>query len=253
MSFAQAVERIRRVPIWLAAAAVWLAALPAAAAEFSVSPIRLFFERGTRSAVVNVTNDSKQPLRMQLRLFEWTQDAGGQDVYRDSDDLVYFPKLMTIEPGEKRLVRIGPKGPGGAGERSYRLFLDELRDDAKPQSGSAAVTFSIRFALPIFLVPAEAKPRGEIEALSLEAGVLKVTVANPGNQHFRIETLRAEAGGAPLKEIGGWYLLPGARRVHQIEIPADACARLRRIDIAVKADKISTQRALDVDPRMCQR
>ena len=252
MSFARAVEPIRQVPIWLAAAALWLAALPAAAAEFSVSPIRLFFERGARSAVVSVTNDSKQPLRMQLRLAEWTQDADGQDVYRDSEDLVYFPKLMTIEPGEKRLVRIGPKAPG-AGERTYRLFLDELRDDAKPQSGSAAVTFSIRFALPIFFVPAEPKPRGEIEAISLEAGVLKVTVANPGNQHFRIETLRAEAGGAPLKEIAGWYLLPGARRVHRIEIPAEACARLRRLEVAVKADRVTLQRAFEVAPGACAR
>src|SRR5262245_55910672 len=96
--------------IVLAAAVLYaMATRPAKSAEFSVSPIRLEFEAGARSAAVTVANDDKRPLRMQLRLMEWTQDADGVDVYRESDELVYFPRLMSVEPGEKRLVRVGLK------------------------------------------------------------------------------------------------------------------------------------------------
>src|ERR1051325_10876733 len=87
------------------------APLNGVAAEFSVSPIRLPFERGARAAAVTVSNDDARPLRMQLRLMEWTQDAAGADVHRDSEELVYFPRMMTVPPGGKRLVRVGLESP----------------------------------------------------------------------------------------------------------------------------------------------
>jgi len=227
-----------------------LAPLAAAAAEFGVSPIRLDFERGARSAAITVSNDDARPLRMQLRLMQWTQDAGGADVYLESDELVYFPRMMTVPPGEKRLVRVGLKTLAGDQERSYRLYLDELPDNARP--GVSGVNFTIRFALPIFLPAAvERKPSGVIESLTLSDGKLRVTVRNDGNRHFRISSVAARSAAGFAAESPGWYLLPGARRVHTIEIPAEACRGLRRIDVSVKAEPLSLEGGLDVEPGMC--
>src|SRR5262245_5082640 len=159
------------------------------AAEFGVTPIRLDFERAARSAVVSVSNDDARPLRMQVKLMEWTQDAAGQDQYRESDELIYFPKMMVVQPKERRLVRIGLKTPMGAGERTYRLFLDELPDDAAQAAAGSGLSFSIRFALPVFLPPAAAAPRGALDGVTLEDGNPRVAVPNHGHHHCRVASV----------------------------------------------------------------
>ena len=236
----------------LLAAFLCLAVSAAAAAEFSVSPIRVDVPRGARSAAVSVANDDAQPLRMQLRLMEWTQDAEGKDVHTESDALVYYPRMMTIAPGEKRLVRIGIKAPAGAAERAYRLYIDELPAPAAERAAASGLTFSIRFALPVFVAPAEATLRGSIDSITLREGKLRVAVSNPGNRSFRITTVGAR-GGAFAAESAGWYLLAGATRVHQFDVPAEACRGLRRLDVTVKADGLSLEGGLDVDAGMCTR
>ena len=224
----------------------------AQAAEFAVSPIRLDFEPGVRSAVVSVVNEGAQPLRMQLGLMHWTQDGDGLDRYDESDELIYFPKLMTVPPKERRLVRIGLKAPLGAEERSYRLFLDELAQPGRAGGGSG-LSFSIRFALPVFLPPAKPAPQARIDSIVLDGGTLRVGVANGGNQHLRVVSVAARAGDAFARELSGWYLLPGASRIHAIDIPAEVCRGLRRLEITVKTDKLSLDGGLDVEPRMCSR
>ena len=230
---------------------LWLASAACGAAEFSVTPIRLDMEPGMRSAAVTVVNDDDQPLRLQLKLMEWTQDAAGLDVYTESDELVYFPKLMSVQAKDRRLVRIGLKTPAGATERTYRLFLDELPDTLRPSA--SGLSFTVRFALPIFLPAAEAHPRGAIESIALEDGKLRIAVANTGNQNFRITSLAVHSATGFAAELAGWYLLPGAHRVHTMEIPAEACRSLRRLDVTVKTDKLSLEGGLDVEPRMCGR
>lgn len=227
-----------------------LAAGAAPASEFSVSPIRVELQRGVRSAAVTVANDDAQPLRMQLRLVEWMQDADGKDLYRESDDLVYYPRLMTVQPGEKRLVRIGVKAPPGSEERSYRLYIDELPPAGAVAPVSSGVSFTIRFALPIFVAPAGDRARGAIDSIALHDGKLRVAVRNPGNRTFRITTVAAR-GGAFGDEAGGWYLLPGATRVYRFDIPRDACRGLRRLEVTVKADRLALEGGLDVAAGMC--
>ena len=226
-----------------------LTASAAAAAEFTVSPIRLDFEPGRRSATVTVANDDERPLRLQLKLMQWTQDASGADVFTESDELVYFPKLVAVQSKDRRLVRVGLKTPAGTSERSYRLFLDELPDHTP--AAASGLSFSIRFALPIFLPATAPHASAAIQSIALEQGKLLVAVANTGNEHLRITSVAARSGDSFGAELGGWYLLPGVVRLHTIEIPVEACRSLRRLDVTVKTDKLSLAGGLDVNPGMC--
>lgn len=224
---------------------------PALAGQFGVSPIRIDLDRGAKSGAITVSNDEEaEPLRAQLRLFEWTQDANGKDNYQLNEDLLYFPRLMNLEKGEQKLVRVGLRMPALEREKTYRLFIEEL--PAPPLPGSARVAIAVRFGVPIFVKPAQEDVRGDIDKLSMEKGILSVGVRNRGNTHFTITSITAASGEAFSKEVSGWYLLTGAAREHSIELPTQVCAKLKQIEVTVKAEPaLELKRTLSVDASMC--
>ena len=96
-----------------------------AAGEFSINPIRLELGAVAKSGVIGVRNEGKTKLSFQLQSMEWTQDVTGKDLYADSSDLIFFPKIMSVDPGEEGLIRVGTKNSAVPSERTYRLFIEE--------------------------------------------------------------------------------------------------------------------------------
>lgn len=231
-----------------------LAALPSAvqAGSFGVSPIRIDLGPAARTGAITVTNDNEEELRVQIRLAEWTQDAAGKDVYRDSEDLVFFPRLMTIGRGEQKLVRVGLRQAAGPQEKAYRLFVEELPPPPQPGAADRArVAIAVRFGVPIFVLPPKEEARGSIERLELADGKLRVGVRNTGNVHFTIRSIAASGAGGFSKEMAGWYLLPGAAREHELHIPSKDCAALKQLLVAAQTDRIELKDSLAVDPSRC--
>lgn len=233
---------------------VALAALsPASAGQFGVSPIRVDLDRNAKSGAITVSNDEDaESLRVQMRLFEWTQDAEGKDVYRESQDLVYFPRLMILEKGQQKLVRVGLRTPATTQEKTYRLFVEELPSPPGAATGNR-VAIAVRFGVPVYLKPAKEDQRGEIVKMTVANGVLHVGVRNSGNTHFTIKTVTATSGKAFSRELAGWYLLAGVTRDHAIELPAADCARLGKLDVTVATDQMELHGTLAVDASMCKR
>ena len=52
-------------------------------------------------------NEGDEKIEVQMGASEWTQDAEGKDRYTETNDLVFFPKIMTIESKEERILRAG--------------------------------------------------------------------------------------------------------------------------------------------------
>ncbi len=231
-------------------AIVCLCVAPAWAAEFSVTPIRADLGAGALSETITVTNDSSSRLRVNVRLMEWTQDATGQDVYKESSDLVYFPRQLEFEGGAKRLVRVGTRTAGGATERTYRLFIEEEPPAAAPGS-PAAVTFYFRFGVPVFVAPAAPRPVPEVGEPTLTAGRLALEVRNAGNQHFRLNKLTVSDGATFSREIAGWYSLAGTRRTYTFTLPPEACRQARALTIKAEGETVNFERRLEVDPARC--
>lgn len=223
--------------------------LPAAASEFSVTPIRAELKPGAMNETITVTNDSPGRLRVTVKLMAWTQDASGKDVYEESGDLVYFPRQMDMEPGAKRLVRVGAKTPAATAERAYRLFIEEVPEPT--QTTGPAVTFYFRFGVPIFLPPAVPKPLPEVQQPTLEKGKLSLVIRNAGNQNFRLSKLTVTDGAAYSQEIAGWYSLAGTSRTYAVNIPPQACRNATALAVKVEGEGISFDRKLTVDPASC--
>jgi fimbrial chaperone protein len=227
---------------------------PDAQGGWRVVPIRLDFDQRSRSGVLNIVNDGSEPVHFVTEVKAWTQDDDGRDVYTAVDDLVYFPRALTIPPGEERMIRAGIKAPPVGGEKAYRLFIRE-KADSTPTSGSA-VAIAIQFGVPVFAKPVIDKVEGDIAGAQLRKGQVEFTVRNSGASHFRITTitvLGADRDGQALfaQESTGWYLLGGASRLHSVTVPIDACSTLRKIDIQVNTDRIKLNRTLHVDEADC--
>ena len=235
-----------------------LAPTLAVAGEWRVTPIRLFFDRGAKSGILNVQNDGDAPMNLQIKAMQWTQDAQGKDQYADTSELVFFPKFLMIPPKEERVIRIGSKMVPGAREKTFRVFVEEVTPPRKEDKSEGATVFvNVRFAVPLFVTPAKDEPAAKLQA-ELKGGTLAATVQNTGNIHFKLASLELTGRNAQGEEtfrqkIDGWYLLSGATRTYSAQVPKDACLKAERIELEGVSDrKISIRAALAVDKNQCQ-
>jgi len=238
-----------RAAVFLALAVAAAATGLANAADFSVSPIRAELKPGAMSETITVSNDSSSPLRVTVKVMAWTQDAAGQDLYADSNDLVYFPRQMDVEPGAKRLVRVGAKSPGQGAERTYRLFIEEVPQPTA--TGKSAVSFYFRFGVPVFVPPVSGKAQPELLQPSLEKGKLRFPVANRGNQHFRPTRISVADDAGWSREVSTWYSLAGSSRRYEADIPPEVCRKAKILSVKLETEVGSFDRKLDVDPASC--
>jgi fimbrial chaperone protein len=222
----------------------------ARAGEFAVSPIRVDLKPGAMSETITITNDASTRLRVSMKLMEWTQDENGQDVYRESSDLVYFPRQMDVEPNARRLVRIGARSPAAVTERTYRLFIEE---DPEPAGAAARAQVAVffRFGVPVFLPPAVGKPQPEVQEPTLAQGRFSVRVRNTGNQHFRLTRVTISDGAGYAQELTGWYSLAGTERTYAADIPREVCRKARALRVLLEGENLRFERSLNVEPAQC--
>ncbi len=225
------------------------------AGDFGVSPIRVELDRGTKSALVTVTNDDTRPHAFPVRAREGTPDGAGADRYADTADLVYFPQQLKVPPKESRVIRIGYKVPAVQAEKTYRLFIEELAGAAH-EPAKTGVAITLRFGVPVFLRPAQSQAAGELD-LAAAAGEARAVARNTGNVHFRIASVRFTGLGAAGETtfehaIDGWYLLTGAQREYRHAVPAEVCARTRLLRAEAAAEKLTLRAERALAPEDCR-
>lgn len=229
------------------------------ASTFTVNPVQLVLSGRARSALLTLKNTSAEPLRFQLGVVAWDQSPQGELVLTPTRDIAFFPRLLSLAPGEERRVRVGALVPPGTTEKTYRLFVEELPPRETPGGEPGAqVRVLTRMGIPIFLQPANPVVEGRIEAAEVRNGRLSFRVANRGTVHFLVQEVRLTglgAGGEPVltAELGGWYVLAGGIRLYGVELPREACPRLRALDLAVQVVGTAFQARLDVPAGACDR
>src|SRR5262245_19592751 len=145
-------------------------AAPASAATFSVNPTQIFLAGRTTSTLLTLRNDSTETLRFQLSVFEWQQGAGGEIELRPTQDVVFFPALLTLNAGEERRVRVGSTVAAGGTEKTYRIFVEEL--PAESQGDATQVRVLTKMGIPIFIRPEKESSGATLAGLGLHEGTL---------------------------------------------------------------------------------
>lgn len=246
---------------WQAAAGMLSALLivgaPATAGEFSVSPIRLDLGPSVRSGVIEVRNSSLEQQRFQIEGVAWVQDATGKDQYVPTRDLIFFPKIMTLQPDEDRIVRVGLRTPAAQVERTYRLFIEQLPGGKKDAAASGAqIEVLLRFGVGIFAAPLLPQDGLAIDSFDVRTGSIEVTVQNSGNRHHVVKSVQfrgADAAGNPTYslDVADRYLLAGARKAYSTNMSAEQCRKSATLAVDILTDRVSAARKIEITPAMC--
>lgn len=121
---------------------------PSQAASLRVAPIQLDLPSGTAASTVRVWNDDPATVRVQVRVFKWTQ-VNGRDVLEPTRDVVASPPMSTLAPGSENLVRVVRTSTRPVdGRESYRLLIDQLPDPQQRRPGTVNVL--VRHAIPLY-------------------------------------------------------------------------------------------------------
>lgn len=229
---------------------------PTWAANFSINPNRLLFSPKTRSALLTLPNQNPEALRFQLSLFAWDQSPTGEMQLTPTADLVVFPTLLTLAPGESRHIRVGPATPFAATEKTYRIFVEELPPLVTPEGPPTGIRIVTKMGIPIFLQPATVIQQGHISSLAVRHGTLSFQVHNTGNVHVVEQAIRVKGFGATADslfehQVAGWYVLAGGFRIHALELPKDACAKIRALAIEIQTEGKTLQERFDVPSGAC--
>ena len=237
--------------------------LPAGAhaGAFSVSPMRLELGGAVRSAALTVRNEDTAPMAFQVRAMAWSQDDAGQDTYEESPELVHFPRMLLLSPGQEGVVRIGLRQPLTQVEKAFRLFVEELPPPARAPAGEPSqaptqVRMLVRFGAPVFVRPLQPVARLEAEGLAVTAGEVRWRLRNDGNRHERLEAVRVRGFDARDAEVfdgqaGPGYLLAGRARAFALAMPPEACRRIVRLSLEVRTHAVDLRRALPADAAAC--
>lgn len=222
----------RMTPATLLLIAVLLLLLsPAKAAEqpgsILIWPVNPVLEGEDRAAALWLENPGKAPITLQIGIYAWAQ-AEGKSVYAPQGDIIGTPPIVTIPPGAKQLIRLTRMAaPPAEIERPYRIVVDEIPVQAPAGAENppgAAVSFRMRYSLPLFSYAKGASPEAAEAAkkqapspalvwrVASDADGRFLEVRNDGPIHARL-TQAAFIDGARRNAISEGllgYVLPGS-------------------------------------------
>lgn len=233
--------RKHRVIGVLAAAGMFaaLALFPAGAfaqaqgANFTIDPVQVKLSGTHDSQILKITNHGDSELRAELSVWAWDHGEDGVIQLAATHDLVFFPEIVSLQPGETAMIRLGTEVAFGDVEKSYRLSIEQLQSGAGPVAGHVALLTKV--TIPVFLQPAEPKLEVRVDA-RIEGGALHALIRNAGNVHATVDAvifrgLDAEGRVQYEESQPGWYVLAGRAHVFSHELTAAICAVAQTVEI----------------------
>jgi fimbrial chaperone protein len=223
------------------------------AATFTVDPTQIFLFNRTGSVLLTLHNESTETLSFQLSVFAWAQSNSGEMQLQPTQDIVFYPPLLTLKPSETRRVRVGTATNFDAREKTYRLFVEELPPTDTPKG----VRVLTKMGIPIFMRPMKEVATASLTDVRQQDGMLKFTLANVGTVHVvpRSVKVRGLTGSATAfeKDLDSWYVLAGGRRDFEMALPNSGCAKVTSIAVDVQFESGQVQEQLLTPSGACPR
>jgi len=216
----------------------------ASGSTFKVAPIKVYLTAQSPTSLLTLTNTTDQPLRFQISAFSWSQSRAGELELAPTEDIIFFPALLTLKAGEERNVRVGyTKRVAPPLEQAYRIFFEELPSADAATAGGAQIKVLTKMGIPIFIAPKQAAPRVALTQTAWKDRSIAFAVENQGNAHFTIRSVKVtgrNASGSELfsRQFDGWYVLPRGARDYVVSVTPKECSALTDIDVQLSTDLV---------------
>jgi fimbrial chaperone protein len=210
----------------LALGAAVVAAVPAAASTFNISPIRAQLSAGHRTEVLTLMNADDKPVVVQIHVVAWSQQ-NGEERLDETRELLVTPPVLQIPAMSEQIVRVALRRDADpARELTYRVIFEEV-----PQAAPADFTglrVALRLSVPVFVSPAHSKAAAEVtwEAHPLQDGQVEVAATNHGTRHLQVTDFDMQLLGTqgPWHGMTSKYVLPGSRMIWTLKPDVGAAA-----------------------------
>lgn len=158
------------------------------AATIRLSPVNVEILSNQSAASISLFNQSNESTDLQIRVFEWTQ-KNGQDQLTPTDEIAISPPFLKLQSNDSynlRVVRIDPAPVSG--EKTYRIIIDELPKPIDSRKAAQGVNVLLRSSLPVFVVNKDAitQLNWKIDA---NQEVPSLNINNIGNRHALLNDL----------------------------------------------------------------
>lgn len=158
------------------------------AASIRLSPVNIEILSDQAASSISLYNQSNESSDLQVRVFEWRQNAG-QDQLIPTDEIAVSPPFLKLQPNDSynlRVVRINPAPVSG--EQTYRIIIDELPKPIDNRKADQGVNVLLRSSLPLFVVNKDAITK-LTWSIQQEQNNSSLTISNVGNRHALLSNL----------------------------------------------------------------
>ena len=209
-------------------------------AGLEIAPVHINFKNNKNIDLVRLTNATKHKIILQLSVKRWLQKSNDQDVYKNTQNVLVTPPLVSIPAGETQNVRVAYLGSKPIDkEKTYRLLMQQVRSKVDKVSG---VKMSLSISLPIFVQPVnKEKPQLAWNA-HCKDGKLDLGAKNIGNMHAQITNLALYKNKKIAEKNVFTYLLPGSSYEWHLKLPSrcvDGYALKATVNQAEKRQTVS--------------
>ncbi|ESK46711.1 fimbrial biogenesis chaperone [Acinetobacter oleivorans] len=158
------------------------------AATIRLSPVNVEILSNQNASSISLFNQSNESTDLQIRVFEWTQ-KNGQDQLTPTDEIAISPPFLKLQPNDSynlRVVRINPTPISG--EKTYRIIIDELPKPIDSRKAAQGVNVLLRSSLPVFVVNKDAITKLNWK-IDTNQEVPSLNISNIGNRHALLNNL----------------------------------------------------------------
>ncbi len=158
------------------------------AASIRLSPVSVEILSDQSASSISLYNQSNESSDLQVRIFEWRQNAG-QDQLIPTDEIAVSPPFLKLQPNDSynlRVVRINPVPVSG--EQTYRIIIDELPKPIDNRKVDQGVNVLLRPSLPLFVVGKDAITK-LTWSIQQEQNNSSLIINNVGNRHALLSNL----------------------------------------------------------------